>query len=661
MSGVPQVFISYARPDKRRVGKLVEALRKSGFTPWWDDDIPPGAGWEETIERALAAADAVLVCWSPASVASENVRSEARRARSMGRLVQVFIGPCEPPLFFGERQGVDLEGWNGSVRSRQFERVVEALHAAVAVAAASTEAARPSPRRARRWRIAANGLAAAILLSLGSLWGWHAFTTPAHAAVKVAVVPLEGIGGGSSAIADGATDQVRASLDDAHIPTISSIDSENLRGGDVDAKLGRLGAAYTVSGTVEASGSTLHARLHLDDRLHHASLWSYEVDGPANDPVALDYRIGRAMAGVISCSYRGLGPGGLTDPDLISRYLRVCDLFVNENSATDPKATDEVLSDLRLITSKAPDFVPGHSDLAKFSAYLAPLMPPEQAARARAEAEREATEALKLDPHSSDAWLAREMILPPMQWARREALLRKGVAVNPNWPHTNGFMAEFLQETGRMREAATYAHRAAAADLQIDWTPVSAGIACSSGNATESIADLKQRLSSSPGDPTTKKVLRWCLDDVGDYRGEKALETPVPPGTISIEAYRQAVENALISKEPADRAKAQEIAARLENGPDSNAPFVQLNLIEFSSALGDLDRAFRLASSYSPGFPVTGQSFFLFEPQTESMRRDPRFFGLAKRIGLLDYWRSTGRWPDFCAGPDAPMPVCRKT
>jgi hypothetical protein len=43
------------------------------------------------------------------------------------------------------------------------------------------------------------------------------------------------------------------------------------------------------------------------------------------------------------------------------------------------------------------------------------------------------------------------------------------------------------------------------------------------------------------------------------------------------------------------------------------------------------------------------------------MRRDPRFFGLAKRIGLLDYWRSTGRWPDFCAGPDAPMPVCRKT
>lgn len=658
---MPQVFISYARPDKRHVGKLVAALRKSGFTPWWDDDIPAGAGWEAAIEQALAAADAVLVCWSPASVASENVRSEARRARTSGRLVQVFISRCEPPLFFGERQGIDFESWSGSTRSREFDRLTDALRAAGGGAQQPIRSAPPPARRNSRWRIATSGLFAAVLLSVASLWGWHAFTSSAYATVKVAVVPLEGIGERSSSIADGATDQVRASLDGAHIPTISSIDSETLRGGDVDAKLGRLGAAYTVSGTVEASGSTLHARLHLDDRIHHASLWSYEVDGPASDPVALDYRIGRAMAGVISCSYRGLGPGGLTDPDLLSRYLRVCDLFVNDNDATEPKATDELLGDLRLITTRAPNFVPGHSDLAKFSAYLAPLMPPEQAARARAEARREAAYALKLDPHSADAWLAREMILPPTDWAAREALLRKGVAVNPEWPHTNGFLAEFLQETGRMREAMAYGQRAAAADLQIDWGPVAAGMACSGGDPAETIADLKQRLSLSPGDPTITKVLRWCLDDVRDYRGEKALETPVKPGTVNLDAYRQAVEDALISGKAADRARAQLLAAKLENGPAANAPYTKLTLIEFSSALGDLDDAFRVAETFSPGHPLTGQSFVLFVPETQAMRHDPRFYALAKRIGLLDYWRSTGRWPDFCTGPGASLPVCKKT
>jgi TolB-like protein len=577
--------------------------------------------------------------------------------------VQVFIGQCEPPLFFGERQGIDLEGWNGSLRARPFERLVEALRVAIESAPVSPGATPPQPiHRRPRWRVAASGLFAAIFLSAASLWAWHAFTAPAHAAVKVAVVPFEGIGGAgsSSTIADGATDQVRAALSDAHIPTISRIDSENLRSGDVDRKLGKLGVDYTVSGTVEASGSILHARLHLDDSTRHASLWSYEVNGPANDPVALDYAIGRAIAGVISCSYRGLGPGGLTDADLLSRYLRVCDLFVNDNSATSPKATDELLSDLRLITAKAPNFVPGHSDLAKFSAYLAPLMPPDQAASARAEAAREATRALELDPHSSDAWLAREMVLPPTAWAQREAMLRKGVAVNPQWPHTNGFLAEFLQETGRMREAATFAQRAAAADLQIDWRPVSAGIACSAGDAADTIADLKQRLSLSPGDPTIEMALRWCLDDVHDYRGEKAFETPVAPGTVSLEAYRQAAENALISGKAEDRAKAQELGAEIENGPQGNGPFVKLTLMEFSAALGDLDNAFRLARGYSPGYPLTGQSFVLFVPQTEPMRRDPRFFELAKRIGLYDYWRSTGRWPDFCAGSDAALPVCRK-
>jgi TolB-like protein len=658
---LPQVFVSYARADKRQVQRLIAALRQTAFKPWWDDDIPPGASWEETIEKALASADAVIVCWSPVSVASENVRSEARRARAKGRLVQLFIAPCEPPLFFGERQGIDLSKWRGAPSALEFGRLVQALKG---VTAESNEpAARDNTAERRsRLRAAAISAAASLGLLLSVIWAWHSFEAPAHAAAKVAVVPLEGLGAASAAsLADGATDQIRASLDDAHIPTISRIDSEGLKTGDVDGKLGKLAVGYTVSGTVESSGSILHARVHLDDSVRHASLWTYEANGPADDPVALDSAIGRAIAGVVSCAYRGLGPGGLTDAELLSRYLRVCDLFVNDNSATSPKATDELVNDLRLITGRDPSFVPAHSDLAKFSAYLAPLMPPEQAANARAEAAREASRALQLDPHSSDAWLAREMILPPIEWAQREALLRKGIAANPQWPHTNGFFAEFLEETGRMREASAYAQRAAAADLQIDWRPIGSAIACASGDTADTIADLKQRLSLLPGDQQLKTVLRWCFDDARDYKSEKGLETPVDLGTVSVDAYRQAVEDALISGKAEDRAKAQQLAAKIESSPAGSRPAVKLTLIEFSAALGDLDNAFRVASNYSPGYPMTGQTFVFFLPQTEAMRRDPRFFNLAKRTGLLDYWRSSGHWPDFCSGPNLALRVCSKS
>ena len=95
------VFISYKRENEAKVARLVAALEARGLDVWWDREIPPGAPWEATIEQALNAAKAVVVCWSHAAVASENVRSEARLARNQGRLIQVFLEACEPPLFFG--------------------------------------------------------------------------------------------------------------------------------------------------------------------------------------------------------------------------------------------------------------------------------------------------------------------------------------------------------------------------------------------------------------------------------------------------------------------------------------------------------------------------------------------------------------------------------
>ena len=96
----------------------------AGFDVWWDVDIPADAPWESTIESALAAAKVVVVCWSKAAVASDNVRSEARWAREQGRLIQLFVEPCNPPLFFGERQGIELSQWSGDGADPRFQRLV---------------------------------------------------------------------------------------------------------------------------------------------------------------------------------------------------------------------------------------------------------------------------------------------------------------------------------------------------------------------------------------------------------------------------------------------------------------------------------------------------------------------------------------------------------
>jgi hypothetical protein len=68
--------------------------------------------------------------------------------------------------------------------------------------------------------------------------------------------------------------------------------------------------------------------------------------------------------------------------------------------------------------------------------------------------------------------------------------------------------------------------------------------------------------------------------------------------------------------------------------------------------LGDLDDAFAEAQLYEPFNPYSPP--YLFLPLTAAMRSDPRFMPLAHKLGLFDYWRSTGYWPDFCSEPGLP-------
>jgi TPR repeat protein len=63
------------------------------------------------------------------AIASENVKAEARRARNRGNLLQVFVEPCTPPLFFGERQGIDLANWDGSINDARFAALVAGIKA----------------------------------------------------------------------------------------------------------------------------------------------------------------------------------------------------------------------------------------------------------------------------------------------------------------------------------------------------------------------------------------------------------------------------------------------------------------------------------------------------------------------------------------------------
>lgn len=107
------VFVSYKKEDRDRIGPIVEALRQDGFEVWWDQDIEPGAPWDQTIAHQIESARCVVVVWSSLSITAPWVKEEAGLGKARGILVPVRIHDVDPPLGFGLIQTADLRLWKG--------------------------------------------------------------------------------------------------------------------------------------------------------------------------------------------------------------------------------------------------------------------------------------------------------------------------------------------------------------------------------------------------------------------------------------------------------------------------------------------------------------------------------------------------------------------
>ncbi len=125
------IFFSYKREDRARVAPLVAALRAAGLDTWWDQDIPAGGSWRETIAQRLAQTRLCVVAWSDGSVGEGGryVREEAEHAASRGAYLGVLLDPVVPPFGFGEWQAIDLSGFDGDADDTRLPWFVDQVRA----------------------------------------------------------------------------------------------------------------------------------------------------------------------------------------------------------------------------------------------------------------------------------------------------------------------------------------------------------------------------------------------------------------------------------------------------------------------------------------------------------------------------------------------------
>ena len=512
------------------------------------------------------------------------------------------------------------------------------------VAGAGADEADQKPARPRRRSTFAAALwfAAATLLVAAGGAAWLLTPRTPQAANRVAVIPFRSppSDGSARAFAQGLADEIVSATSSNHQQVISPTESIALEGSGRDAALRRLGVGLLVEGTVESDGPGLRTQVHVDDATQHVTLWSKTFEGPTSRPAALQAEIAARTSDVLDWALeaRRTGPG-LLDAQATMLLLDGSDTMANPSDSQSLDAEWESLTnDLREVTHRAPEWGIGHARLA-----LALADDPADTSQVRSEARR----ALALDPHASEAYMALSEIEPPTHWSVRDDLLTRAVEADPNFSFAVLFKARLLARAGRTRDALRLAQRAVSLRPLFPGGDSTLGdLLVRSGQIPEGRRVLDNAAALWPANVRIRSQRLWVVVGLDDMDTALALIDDPQTRPTTMNDRNAAIWRIALTARRSRSTAAMRIAAREIRRAASAGVLGRTETMGLCSILADLDCAFSEAKTFPAG--SEGGSL-LFADVTRAMRQDRRFMSLAAQTGLVDLWRRTGRWPDFCS------------
>jgi adenylate cyclase len=269
------VFVSYARADKARVAPLVAAIEAKGWSVWWDPEISPGQEFDDQIDAEIAAAGAVLVVWTPASVVSRWVRGEAREAAERGILVPVRFEQARLPMDVRAIHTTDLDGWGENAASPQAQEFLRALGTHIA----RSQASRP----------AKSGSA-----SESSTTGKD---SPRY---KICVLPFVNMSGDPEQeyFSDGITEDIITDLSKVSALGIIARNSAFMykeKNVDILKVARELKVSHVLEGSVRKAGGRIRINAQLVDGESNSHIWADRYDRDSSDIFALQDEISEAI------------------------------------------------------------------------------------------------------------------------------------------------------------------------------------------------------------------------------------------------------------------------------------------------------------------------------------------------------------------------------
>jgi DNA-binding winged helix-turn-helix (wHTH) protein len=500
--------------------------------------------------------------------------------------------------------------------------------------AATAQRAGPRP-----WWIAA-AVAVTLLLAAGVWLGWRGLGGTLTERTPVAVGAFRAVGADPAvrALATDLPGEVEGVFTELRIPTTRS------------AGFGR---RLEVDGEVARDGDRLRTRIRLVEPRSGAVLWTADLSQPAADAARLREATVLRAAAAVQMAHEALryrSPGfGLEELGLMVRA-----------SDSIQQGTWNVIDTLRELRRRAPRYAPGQAEFGEGLIAQATYATPAEGRELQRRGEAEIRAALKARPDYANGYALLANALPSRAWAEREQLFARAEQLRggPAFPGS----ANLLLDTGRLNDGVLRLEQAVA--TREAWTGGAGALVLArhfAGFGSDQVMNVDRYLAMRPADTTLRRAKLMVIALTGDPAEALAFiadpaQRPVtlrPGGVRGFTAFVKA----RASGSPADRAAAlSEIMTWGRTGELERGQAIPL-----LAALGATDAAFELAFLYADDPRVKVQTLmfeprFLFGRETAAMRRDPRFATLMEKLGLTAYWRTTGRWPDFCR--TEPQSVC---